>query len=306
MQAYILRRVAQGLLAIFVICTVTFALARVSGDPLNVLLPEEASEEQIELIKAEWGLDKPLHMQYFQYLGKLFRGDLGEAIAWPNSTATELIMQRLPNTVKLSALALVVSGVIAFPVGVLVAIKKDTPFDYGGKLFAILGQSAPTFAVGLILMWIFAVQLNFFPTSGSGGIEYIILPALALGYYNVAALMRLTRSSMLEVLDTEYVKLARIKGVPEWKVVWKHCFRNALIVPLTYFGLIGAVLITGSVVIETVFAWPGLGHLVIKAILFRDYVVVQAVVLLFATAFVIINIMVDVLYAYIDPRIRYT
>lgn len=306
MQAYILRRVAQGILAIFVICTVTFALARVSGDPLNVLLPEEASEEQIELIKAEWGLDKPIHMQYLQYLGKLFRGDLGEAIAWPNSTATELIVQRLPNTVKLSALALIVSGVIAFPVGVLVAIKKDTPFDYVGKLFAILGQSAPTFAVGLILMWIFAVQLNFFPTSGSGGVEYIILPALALGYYNVAALMRLTRSSMLEVLDTEYVKLARIKGVPEWKVVWKHCFRNALIVPLTYFGLIGAVLITGSVVIETVFAWPGLGHLVIKAILFRDYVVVQAVVLLFATAFVIINIMVDVLYAYIDPRIRYT
>ena len=306
MQAYTLRRVAQGILAIFVICTVTFALARVSGDPLNVLLPEEASEEQIELIKAEWGLDKPLHMQYLQYLGKLFRGDLGEAMAWPNSTATELIVQRLPNTVKLSALALIVSGVIAFPVGVLVAIKKDTPFDYGGKLFAILGQSAPTFAVGLILMWIFAVQLNIFPTSGSGGIEYIILPALALGYYNVAALMRLTRSSMLEVLDTEYVKLARIKGVPEWKVVWKHCFRNALIVPLTYFGLIGAVLITGSVVIETVFAWPGLGHLVIKAILFRDYVVVQAVVLLFATAFVIINIMVDVLYAYIDPRIRYT
>ncbi|MCY3692253.1 MAG: ABC transporter permease [Chloroflexota bacterium] len=306
MQAYILRRVVQGILAIFVICTVTFALARVSGDPLNVLLPEEASEEQIELIKAEWGLDKPLHMQYLQYLGKLFRGDLGEAIAWPNSTATELIVQRLPNTIKLSALALIVSGVIAFPVGVLVAIKKDTPFDYGGKLFAILGQSAPTFAVGLILMWIFAVQLNIFPTSGSGGIEYIILPALALGYYNVAALMRLTRSSMLEVLDTEYVKLARIKGVPEWKVVWKHCFRNALIVPLTYFGLIGAVLITGSVVIETVFAWPGLGHLVIKAILFRDYVVVQAVVLLFATAFVIINIMVDVLYAYIDPRIRYT
>ena len=306
MQAYILRRVVQGILAIFVICTVTFALARVSGDPLNVLLPEEASEEQIELIKAEWGLDKPLHMQYLQYLGKLFRGDLGEAIAWPNSTATELIVQRLPNTVKLSALALIVSGVIAFPVGVLVAIKKDTPFDYGGKLFAILGQSAPTFAVGLILMWIFAVQLDIFPTSGSGGIEYIILPALALGYYNVAALMRLTRSSMLEVLDTEYVKLARIKGVPEWKVVWKHCFRNALIVPLTYFGLIGAVLITGSVVIETVFAWPGLGHLVIKAILFRDYVVVQAVVLLFATAFVIINIMVDVLYAYIDPRIRYT
>ena len=306
MQRYILLRVAQGILAIFVISTITFALARVSGDPLNVLLPEEASEQQIELTKKEWGLDKPIHMQYILYLGKLFRGDLGEALAWPNASAGELIVERLPNTIRLSALALIVSGVIAFPIGVLVAIKKDSPFDYVGKLFAILGQSAPTFAVGLILMWIFAVQLNFFPTSGSGGIEYMILPAVALGYYNVAALMRLTRSSMLEVLDTEYVKLARIKGVAEWKVIWKHSFRNALIVPLTYFGLIGAVLITGSVVIETVFAWPGLGALVIDAILFRDYVVVQAVVLLFAIAFVLINIIVDVLYAYIDPRIRYS
>ena len=306
MQRYIILRVAQGILAIFIISTITFALARVSGDPLNVLLAEEASEEQIELTKKEWGLDKPIHMQYLLYLGKLFQGDMGEALAWPNSTAGELILERLPNTIKLSALALIVSAIIAFPIGVLVAIKKDTPFDYGGKLFAILGQSAPSFAVGLILMWIFAVQLDIFPTSGSGGIEYMILPAVALGYYNVAALMRLTRSSMLEVLDTEYVKLARIKGVPEWKVIWKHCFRNAFIVPLTYFGLIGAVLITGSVVIETVFAWPGLGALVIDAILFRDYVVVQAVVLLFAAVFVIINIMVDVLYAYIDPRIRYT
>ena len=305
MQRYILKRVAQGILAIFVISTVTFALARVSGDPLNVLLPEEASEEQIELTKKEWGLDKPLHLQYFQYLGKLFRGDLGEALAWPNSSAGELIWERLPNTIQLSAAALMVSGIIAFPIGVLSAVKKGSWFDTGGKMFAILGQSAPTFAVGLILMWIFAVQLNLFPTSGNDGIEYMILPAVALGYYNVAALMRLTRSSMLEVMDTEYVKLARIKGVPEWKIIWKHCFRNALIVPLTYFGLIGAVLITGSVVIETVFAWPGLGALVIDAILFRDYVVVQAVVLLFAASFVFINILVDVLYAYIDPRIRY-
>ena len=306
MQRYILRRVVQGILAIFVISTVTFALARVSGDPLNVLLPEEASEEQIELTKKEWGLDKPLHMQYLQYLGKLFRGDLGESLAWPNATAGELIMERLPNTLRLSALALLVSAAIAFPIGVLVAIKKDTPFDYAGKMFAILGQSAPTFAVGLIIMWIFAVQLDLFPTSGTGGLRYMVLPAVALGYYNVAALMRLTRSSMLEVLDTEYVKLARIKGVAERKVIWKHCFRNALIVPLTYFGLIGAVVNTGSVVIETVFAWRGLGALVIDAIVFRDYVVVQAVVLLFAAAFVFINIVVDVLYAYIDPRIRYT
>ena len=306
MQRYIIRRVAQGVLAIFVISIVVFALARVSGDPLNILLPEEATEEQIERTKQEWGLDKPVHVQYILYLSRLIRGDMGESLAWANTTADELIISRLPNTIQLSAFALLISGAIALPVGVMVAVKKDTGFDYAGKIFAILGQSAPSFAIGLILMWIFAVQLNIFPTSGKGGLSHMILPAIALGYYNVAALMRLTRSSVLEVLDTEYVKLARIKGVPEWKVIWKHTFRNALIVPLTYFGLIGAVLITGSVVIETVFAWPGLGALVIDAIVFRDYVVVQAVVLLFAIAFVGINIIVDILYAYIDPRIRYT
>lgn len=304
MQRYIIRRVAQGLLAIFVITIIVFALARVSGDPLNAILPEEASEEQIELTKAQWGLDKPLHIQYFVYVKNLSRGDLGRSFKW-NKPASELILQKLPATVQLSAFALIITGLLAFPIGVLVAVKKDTGFDWAGKIFAILGQSAPTFAVGLIAMWIFAVQLDLFPTSGKGGFSHIILPAFSLGYYNVAALMRLTRSSMLDVLDTEYVKLARVKGVPEWKVIWKHCFRNALIVPITYFGLIGAALITGSVVIESVFAWPGLGQLVIQAILSRDFVVVQAVVLLFAFAFVGINILIDILYAYIDPRIRY-
>lgn len=306
MQRFIIRRVAQGLLAIFVISIVVFALARISGDPLNVLLPEEATEQQIERTKIEWGLDKPVHVQYILYLGKLLKGDMGESMAWPNTSAGQLIVSRLPNTLQLSFFALVISGVIALPIGVLVAVKKDTGYDIAGKIFAIFGQSAPSFAIGLILMWIFAVELDFFPTSGKGGISHMVLPAIALGYYNVAALMRLTRSSMLEVLDSEYVKLARIKGVPEWKVIWKHTFRNALVVPLTYFGLIGAVLITGSVVIETVFAWPGLGALVIDAIIFRDFVVVQAVVLLFAAAFVGINILVDILYAYIDPRIRYS
>ena len=172
-------------------------------------------------------------------------------------------------------------------------------------MFAILGQSAPTFAVGLILMWVFAVQLDVFPTSGKGGFMHMILPGFALGYYNVAAIMRLTRSSMLEVLDTEYVKLARIKGVPEWKIIWKHCFRNALIVPITFFSLIGAVLITGSVVIETVFAWPGVGQLVIQSIIAKDHITVQAVVMLFALLYIGINIVTDIAYAYVDPRIRY-
>ena len=305
MQRYILRRSAQGLLAIVVISMVVFALARVTGDPTQVLLPDEASEEQFLATQIEWGLDKPLHIQYWIYIKRLTRGDMGNSFKWYSVPATQLIKERLPATIQLSLFALVISAGIAFPVGVMVAVKKDTGFDYAGKMFAILGQSAPSFALGLILMWVFAVQLDWFPTSGKGGLSHMILPGVALGYYNVAALMRLTRSSMLEVLDTEYVKLARIKGVSERFVIWKHCFRNALIVPLTYFGLIGAVLITGSVVTETVFAWPGLGALVIEAILARDFTVVQAVVLLFAFAFIIINILVDILYAYIDPRIRY-
>ncbi|MFQ6029677.1 MAG: ABC transporter permease [Dehalococcoidia bacterium] len=305
MQRYILRRVAQGLLAVWIISMVVFALARVSGDPVAALLPDEASEEQIVQTTKEWGLDQPLHMQYFVWVKRLVKGDLGNSFMYAGTPASELIGKRLPATLQLSGFALLVSGLIAFPIGVLVAVKKDTGYDYAGKIFAILGQSAPSFAIGLILMWIIGVQLDLLPTSGKGGISHMILPGITLGYYNVAALMRLTRSSMLDVLDTEYVKLARVKGVPEWKIIWKHTFRNALIVPLTYFGLIGAILLTGSVVTETVFAWPGLGQLVIEAIIARDFTIVQAVVLMFAFIYIGVNILVDVLYAYVDPRIRY-
>ena len=304
MQRFIVLRILQGLLAVFVISLVVFALSRVAGDPLAAILDDETGKEQIELLRKEWGLDKPLHAQYFTYMKRLLTGDLGTSFKWDRPVA-ELIAEKLPATIQLSAFALIVTGLIAFPVGVLSAVKKDSIFDIGGKIFAILGQSAPTFAVGLILMWVFAVQLNVFPTSGKGGMLHMILPGVALGYYNVAAIMRLTRSSMLEVLDTEYVKLARIKGIPEWKIIWKHCFRNALIVPITFFSLIGAVLITGSVVIETVFAWPGVGQLVIESIIAKDHITVQAVVMMFALLYIGINIVTDIAYAYVDPRIRY-
>ena len=304
MQRFIVLRILQGLLAVFVISIIVFALSRVAGDPLAAILDDEAGKEQIERLRQSWGLDKPIHVQYFTYVRRLLTGDLGVSFRW-DRPVLELIAERLPATVQLSSFALVITGFIAFPIGVLSAVKKDSWFDAGGKMFAILGQSAPTFAVGLILMWLFAVQLGWLPTSGRGGFRHMLLPGFALGYYNVAAIMRLTRSSMLDVLDTEYVKLARIKGIPEWKIVWKHCFRNALIGPLTYFSLIFAVLITGSVVIETVFAWPGLGLMVIEAINSKDHIVVQAVVLLFAILYVGINIITDITYAYVDPRIRY-
>lgn len=304
MQRYIIHRLGQAVLALVVISVVVFALARVTGSPLDVLLPEEATAVDVARVEARWGLDQPIHVQYIKYMGNVLRGDFGESFRFRGQVG-DMIWERLPATVQLAGFAVLISVVIALPIGIIVAVKKDTPIDTTGKIIALLGQSLPSFWLGIVLMWIFAVHLDLLPTSGKGGINHMILPGIALGWYNVAALMRLTRSSMLEVLDTEYVKLARIKGIPEWKVIWKHSFRNALIVPLTYFGLIGAVIMTGSVVIETVFSWPGVGQLTIEALRSRDYQVVQAMVLMFAFGFLVINLLVDILYAYLDPRIRY-
>ena len=306
MQRFIFLRVIQSFLAILVISAVVFALARVTGDPVAILLPEDASPAVVEQVRTKWGLDQPIYIQYARYIGNFVTGDFGEAWAYGGVPITSLIANRLPNTIMLAGFAWVISASIALPIGVMVAVKKDSAFDWAGKVVALIGQSAPSFAIGLILMWVFAVLLGWLPTSGNdSGFKSIILPGVALGYYNVAAVMRLTRSSMLEVLDTEYVKLARIKGMPERKVIWKHCFRNALIVPFTYMGLIGAVLLTGSVVIETVFVWPGLGDLAIDAIRNRDFPVIQSIVILFAAFYIFINLAVDVMYAYLNPRIRY-
>jgi peptide/nickel transport system permease protein len=215
------------------------------------------------------------------------------------------VIERLPATLSLAGAAILVSLLIAVPIGVLSAVKRDSALDYGGKTIALLGQSMPSFWLGIVLIWIFAVGLGWLPASGRGDWTHYVLPAVALGWYQVAAVMRLVRSSMLDVLDSEYVKLARIKGVAEPSVVWKHCLRNAAIPPLTYIGFIVAVLLTGSVVIETVFSWPGVGLLAIDAVRYRDFPVVQTVVLLYAAKFVLINLVVDVAYVYVDPRIRY-
>ncbi len=306
MQRYIVMRLWYALLAMLAISVIIFSLTRLSGNPMDVLLPEEAEPEDYERVKAVWGLDKPLHVQYLVYLRNIATGNLGESIKWPGKSARGLIVSRLPATLQLAAFALVVAGLLALPIGVIVAVKKDTGIDYAGKVVALLGQSLPSFWLGIMLMWIFAVMLGWLPTSGRSGLSSIIMPAIALGWYQVAAVMRLTRSSMLEVLDSEYVKLARIKGVPEWKVIWKHCLRNAAIAPLTYFGLILGGFMTGSVVIETVFVWPGVGLLAIDALRSRDFQVVQSVVLFFAGIYVACNLLVDILYAYLDPRIRYS
>jgi peptide/nickel transport system permease protein len=304
-QRYIMIRMAHALLALFALSIIVFALTRLSGNPLDVLLADDATEQDYIQMAELWGLDKPLHVQYLVYAGNILQGNFGTSLKWPGKSTKDLILSRLPATLQLSALSLVVAGIISVPLGVLVAVNKDTGIDYVGKVVALLGQAAPSFWVAIILIWVFAVTLGWLPASGKGGFKNLIMPAFALGWFQVAAVMRLTRSSMLEVLDTEYVKLARIKGLSERKVIWKHCLRNAAIAPLTYFGFILGGFLTGSVVIETVFAWPGVGRLAIEALRARDFQVVQSVVLFFAVVYIFSNLLVDVLYAYIDPRIRF-
>jgi peptide/nickel transport system permease protein len=305
MQRYIATRLFHSFIALIAITVIVFGLARITGNPLDVLLPIEATAEDFARMEKVWGLDKPLPLQYLQYMNNVVHGNFGESLKWEGKSARELVLERFPATLQLAGLSLVISVLLALPIGVLVAVKKDTGIDYAGKLVALLGQSLPSFWLGIMLMWIFAVQLELLPTSGKGGIKHIILPAITLGWFQVAAVMRLTRSAMLEVLDSEYVKLARIKGLSERMVIWKHCLRNASITPLTYFGIILGGFLTGSVVTETVFAWPGVGLLAIDAVQTRDFQVVQTVVLFFAAIYILSNLLVDILYGYLDPRIRY-
>lgn len=305
MQRYLLIRVAHSILTLLVVSFLVFGMGRLSGNPLDVLLPEDATQEQYDRLTERWGLDKPIMVQYGKFIQNAFKGDLGDSLVKPN-TAMELVAQRLPATFQLALLSIAISTIIAVPIGVLAAVKRDTPFDWFGKVIALLGQSVPSFWLGLMLMWVFAVQLGWLPASGRGTFKHMIMPAVALGWFQVAAVMRLLRSSMLDVLDTEYVKLARIKGLQERKVVWKHCLRNAAIGPLTYYGVIAGILLTGSVITEQVFQWPGTGLLAIEAVRNRDFPVLQAVIIVFAGIFVACNLVVDILYAYLDPRIRYS
>ena len=304
MQRFIAIRVLQSLMAILVMSVIVFGLARISGNPLDVMLPIEALPEDYKRLEHYWGLDKPLTTQYVIFVKKALQGDFGESLKYQGRSAMGLVVERLPATLELACTALLISAILAVPIGVLAAVTKDRNWDTAAKVVALLGQSLPTFWLGIVLMWIFAVMLDWLPASGRGGLSHLILPAIALGWFQVAAIMRLVRSSMLEVLDSEFVKLARVKGISEWKVVWKHCLRNAGIAPLTYFAIIAGSLLTGSVVTETVFTWPGVGLLVVDAVRSRDFQVVQAVVILFAGIFILCNLLVDVMYAYLDPRIR--
>ncbi len=217
----------------------------------------------------------------------------------------QLLGQRLPATLELAWIALIVASTIGLSIGVISAVNKNTIIDRAAQMFALLGQAMPSFWLGTMLIWLFSVNLGWLPSFGRGTLAHVVMPAIALGVFQVAAVARITRSAMLDVLDTEYVKLARIKGLPEWKVIWKHALRNAAMAPLTYFGMIIAGWISGSVVIETVFAWPGVGMLAVEAVRARDIIVVQTIVIFFTLLYLLSSLIVDILYAYLDPRIQY-
>ena len=306
MIRFVLMRLSQMLVTLLVITFIVFSLSHLTGNPIDSLLPDDATPQQIASLTEHLGLDRPYYVQYLTFLQNAAVGDFGDSTKWKGSTAAEVVLERLPATLKLGGLAVLISVVTAIPMGVMSAVWRKSIFDRSAGIIALLGQSLPAFWLGIVLMWIFAVTLGWFPTSGLGGLSYMILPAVGMAWFQIAALTRLTRSAMLEVLDSEYVKLARIKGVSERRVIWKHAFRNAAIVPITYFGVLAGSLLTGSVVMETVFAWPGTGLLAIDAIRGRDFPVVQSVVLFFAVFYLLANFVVDVLYAVIDPRIRHS
>lgn len=304
MIRFIFFRLLQSLVALALLSVVVFALARTTGDPLHLILPMNASEEDYANARRYLGLDRSYVEQYLSFVGRAVTGDFGTSIR-ARRPVIELIQERLPNSLRLAGFAMVVSLAMAFPLGVMAAVKKGSVVDRTAQVVAVLGQSLPTFWVAIVLVEFVAGRLQWLPAGGIEGFTSYILPGFTLGWFVVAGIMRLLRSGMLEVLDSEYVKLARLKGVVEHRVVWVHALKNALIPVVTFAGIYFAILVTTAIVVETVFAWPGLGRLAYDGITSRDFPVIQAVVLVTAAIVSAVNLGVDCLYAVIDPRIRY-
>ena len=305
MQRYIAGRVLQSIASILVVSMVAFTLVRMSGDPIAIMMPAEATKADIDAMRTYLGFDRPWPEQYVLFLGRALQGDFGKSVRFKRP-ALEIVIERYPATFQLGGLAILIAVAVALPVGVYSAVKRGSALDYLARGFAALGQAVPPFWLGLVLILVFGVTLRMLPTSGREGPLSVILPAVTLGWFAVAGLMRLTRSAMLDVLHSEFVKLARIKGLPEGQVIWKHAFKNAALPVLTFAALLFVNLLNGSIIVETVFSWPGVGSLVIEAVQFRDYPVVQTVVLLLSSMYILANLAVDILYAYLNPKIRFS
>ncbi len=304
MIKYILRRFGQSIITVLLVTLVIFIIVRLIGDPTQLMLPPEATEADRQVLRIQMGLDKPIVVQYLSYLYHLLSGHLGMSYRF-SRPALEVVLSAFGPTLLLTSASLILAVTVGVPLGVMSAVHRDKPVDQFAKIFAVFGQAAPPFLFSLLFINLFSIRFGWFPTSGYGSIKNLILPMLALGWYSSAGIMRLTRSSMSEVLESEYIKLAYIKGVPERVIVYRHALKNALLPVLTFIALQFGILLGGAVSVEFVFAWPGVGRLMVDSISNLDYTVVEAAVTVAAVVFTAINLAADILYAAIDPRIRY-
>jgi peptide/nickel transport system permease protein len=304
MNRYLFRRTLQSIVSLLALVSIVFLLSRLIGDPSVTLLPLEATKEDQAAIRALYGLDQPIYVQYGLFLKQLATGDFGTAYFWHRPVG-ELLVDRLPASLELVFASMMVALAFAIVPGVYAAVWRGSRFDFVARTVGSLGGAIPSFWLGLVLIMVFAVWLRVLPVSGREGFASIVLPALTLGWSISGSILRITRSSMLDVLDREYVKLARIKGVPETRVVWVHAVKNALLPVVTFTGSIMARLLGAAIVVETVFAWPGLGRLLMQAVNARDFPVIQGIVFTLGAFQIMIAIVLDLIYAWINPRIRF-
>ena len=305
MKRYIIRRLLWGIVVMWLVSVIIFLSTRVGSDPVYMMAEPGASKEDLDVLRRRFALDKPLPVQYLIFFSRAVRGDFGESLLY-TAPVSGILLERLPPTLELIFAAQIISLLIGVTGGVLAATKSGKWIGRSARIFSLLGLSMPNFWIALLCVLLFSLTLRIFPTSGRGGIDHLVLPAFSLGWYFSAGYTRITHSALLQVLNQEYIKLARIKGLPEKLVVGKHALKNALIPIVTLAGMNLVVMISAGVAIETVFAWPGLGFLMYQAALVRDFNAVQGVVLIISFMMVMVNLLVDILYAYIDPRIRYT
>ena len=303
MIAFIFKRAAYMVFSLIAATVIVFTLSRLQGDPRNVLISGYLTQEIWDAWGEKMGLDKPLVVQYLIWLKNAVQGDFGESIndARP---ALDMILERAPATLQLSSVSWLLAMIVGIPLGVLSAVRRSTGWDYFARVFALVGQALPPFWLGLMLILTFSVTFELFPAGTRGGPSHYVLPAITLAWTAASGILRLMRSAMLEVLDSEFVKLARAKGVKSHSIVWKHAARNAMIAPLTFAGLLLAAFMAGTVVTETVFAWPGLGRLAVDAVLQNDYPVMTGVVMVLTFLYLFVAFLVDITYAFVDPRIR--
>lgn len=300
---FVLGKLVSALIVMWLVATVVFFLARLSGDPVALLLPPEATKEQSDVLNAALGLDRPLLVQYGEFLAGVVRLDLGTSLVY-GEPVTSLIAERIPATLILAIAALFVALLVAVPSGTFAALRRGRPADTGIITAILVGQSTPAFWVGIVLILIFAVKLQILPASGYGTPAHIVLPAVTLAIYSVAVIARLLRSSLIDVLGLDFIRTARAKGLSEGTVVTSHAMRNASLPIVTVVGLEIGSLLGGAILTEQIFSWPGIGRLTVEAISNRDFPLVQGVVLLFAATFVIVNLLVDLSYTLLDPRVR--